>query len=200
VTTREQPRLVQVVVGGLLVVIGILWLFDAVTSLDVRWEILLPAALVVIGGALVYGSATGTYGGLITLGVILTIIIVLSSGLEVVLDVPFEGGIGERDHAPEGVAEDAYRLAIGDMTVDLTEATADGRQISISVGIGNLIVIIPEDAEYTIHARAGLGQVVVLDDAESGVGPEIDASSDGDGELFDLVVEVGMGKVEVTEP
>lgn len=199
-TTRDQPRLVQVVVGGLLVVIGILWLFDAVTSLDVRWEILLPAALVVIGAALVYGSATGTYGGLIAIGVILTVLVVLSSGLEVVLDVPFEGGIGERDHGPVGAADDEYRLAIGDMTVDLTEATADERQISISVGIGNLLVIIPEGARYSIHARAGLGHVVVLDESESGVGPEIDAASDEDGERFDLVVEVGMGKVEVTEP
>jgi len=197
--TTRSPRLGQVVMGGLLVVIGVLWLFDAVTSLDVPWEILLPAALVVVGAALVYGSSTGRYGGLITLGVILTILVVLSSGLEVVLDVPFEGGIGERDHAPIGLADTEYRLAIGDLTVDLTEADSAGDLISISVGIGNLQVIIPDGARYIIRARAGLGDVVVFGQEESGVGPEIEAHGGTGGDIFNLEVEVGMGKVEVRD-
>lgn len=207
--TTRQPRLGQVVLGGLLVIIGALWLVDATTSVDVAWEILLPAALVVVGGALVYGASTGTHGGLITFGVFLTILVVLSSGFDVVLDVPFEGGIGERDHAPTGVAETEYRLAIGDMRVDLTEASSNGELIQISVAIGNLQVIVPEGdgVYYTVHARAGLGEVVVFGEAQSGIGPQLDAEADGPvpvggrpGKTFNLEVEVGMGKVEVRHP
>lgn len=201
--TTRQPRLGQVVLGGLLVIIGVLWLVDATTSVDVAWEILLPAALVVVGGALVYGASTGTHGGLITFGVFLTILVVLSSGFDVVLDVPFEGGVGERDHAPTGVAETEYRLAIGDMRVDLTEATANGQRIEISVGIGNLQVIVPDAGSYTIHARAGLGEVIVFGRTQSGIGPELIEDPFGLSDVLpalDLVVEVGMGKVEVRHP
>ena len=204
--TARQPRLGHVVLGGLLVVIGVLWLIDAVTSLDVPWEILLPAALVVVGVGLVYGAPTGTHGGLISFGVILTIILVLSSGLEVVLDVPFEGGIGERDHSPTGIADSEYRLAIGDMTVDLSHAQSSGDPISISVGIGNLLVIVP-GGYYTVHARAGLGEVLVFGTSQSGVGPELEVESDQPppigprpGHTFNLLIEIGIGKVEVRHP
>jgi len=203
--TTRPPRLGHIVLGGLLVAIGVLWLFDAVTSVDVRWEILLPAALVMVGGALVYGASTGIHGGLITFGVVLTVLVVLSTGLEVVFDVPFEGGIGERDHAPTAIAGTEYRLAIGNMTVDLTEAQSNGETINISVAIGNLQVILDDGVYYTIHARAGLGEVVVFGASQSGVGPEMDAESDrppplGPGGIFNLIVEVGMGKVEVRAP
>lgn len=205
--TTRQPSLGHVVLGGLLVVIGVLWLFDAVTSVDVPWEILLPAALVVVGATLVYGASTGTHGGLISLGVILTVLVVLSSGFDVVLDVPFEGGIGERDHAPTGIADSEYRLAIGNMTVDLTGAASNGEPIHISVAIGNLQVILEEGVYYTVHARAGLGEVDVFGTAESGVGPELEVEAEQPvpiggrpGHIFNLVVEVGMGKVEVRAP
>jgi hypothetical protein len=201
--TARQPRLGHVVLGGLLVVIGVLWLIDAVTSLDVPWEILLPAALVVVGVGLVYGAPTGTHGGLISFGVILTILVVLASGLEIVFDVPFEGGIGERDHAPTGIADTKYRLAIGDMTVDLTRATSPREPIEISVAMGKLTVIVPEGIGITVDARAGVGEIVVFGRSQSGIGPKLIEDPFGQSDVLPairLVVRVGIGKVEVRHP
>jgi hypothetical protein len=192
---ERTPRLGHLVLGGLLVIIGALWLVDALSDTDVPWEILLPAALMVVGGALVYGSSSGPHGGLISIGVVLTVLVVLSSAFEVLVDVRFSGGVGERAHKPTGVADLEYRLAIGDLTVDLTAAQPPDQPIEISVGLGQLVVIVPRNAVVEVRAKAGVGEVVVFGTASSGIGPQREETPAG--ASFVIIAEVGIGKVEV---
>ena len=53
---HRTPRLGHVVAGTLLVGIGVLWFIEAASDVDIPWTVLLPIALIVVGGALVYGS------------------------------------------------------------------------------------------------------------------------------------------------
>jgi hypothetical protein len=192
---NRTPRLGHLVLGALLVAVGTLWLIEAVSDVEVPWEVVLPIALVLVGTALVYGASTGAHGGLITLGVALTLLVVLSSVFEVLIDGRFEGGVGERNHAPTGVAETEYRLAVGQLTLDLTSAESPGRPIIVSVGLGQLTVTVPADAVVEVHAKVGLGEVTVFGRSNSGLGAEIDEVPAGP--TFVIMAEVGMGQVEV---
>jgi hypothetical protein len=195
---NRSPLLGHLVLGGLLVAVGSLWLVEAASEVDVPWEVVLPIALVLVGATLVYGASTGTHGGLITLGVILSLLVVLSAAFEVLLDGRFEGGVGERNHAPTGVAETEYRLALGQMTLDLTAAQSPGEPIVVTVGMGQLSVLVPTDAVVEVHAKVGLGEVTVFGRSDSGLGPEIDDVPAG--ATFVIIAEVGLGQVEVGRP
>jgi hypothetical protein len=114
----------------------------------------------------------------------------------VLADVPFSGGVGENDLAPT-VLEDEYRWAVGSMTLDLSQADLDGGVLEASVGIGELVVILPTDA-VSIDAGAGIGEVLVFGSAQSGMSPEVVIGVPGGGPAeLQLILRVGIGKVEV---
>ena len=63
-------------------------------------------------------------------------------------DVPMRGGIGDRTYQPVSRAElrRNYRLAIGQMTVDLSSITFDAEtatHVDATVGVGHLVVRVP---------------------------------------------------------
>lgn len=198
-TPLEPPprtaSLGHTVAGALLVLFGLLWLLEASDAVDVPWRSLLPAALMIVGLALVVGSARARHGGLIALGVILSVAVVLSAAIEILIDVPLGGGIGEEMHRPAGDTESEYRWGIGSMTVDLTDARFVDDAIDISVGIGELIVILPDETRFDIEATVGLGEVQVGGERSGGIGRQIDVADPGAVVL--LRIEVGIGKAEV---
>ncbi len=83
------------------------------------------------------------------------------------------------------------------MVVDLSDvaALADDRSVEISLAIGELIVIVPRDFDVEIHARAGIGEAIVLGQRASGIGNELEV--DAPGAPLTLDVDVALGKVEV---
>ena len=196
---RQTPSLGQIAVGVILVLVGIGWLLEALDATDVPWRSLLPAALIVIGILLMVGARRGRQGGLIALGVVLTLVLLLASVVEVIIDVPLAGGVGDKEHRPTAVLEDEYRWGIGSMTVDLREAElTPGRTIEVSVAIGELVVILPQEASVEISARSGLGEVNVLGETSGGVGPEVDRTTPENAELvLRLDLDVAIGRVEV---
>ncbi len=192
---RPPVRLGRIVAGSLLVVIGVLWFIDAFGGIDLAWTILLPCALMVVGAALIYGSRTDNHGGLITLGVFLTIAVVLSSAIDVLVDVPLTGGVGDESLAPTGLAATEYHWAVGSMKVDLTRATFPEDLIEVTVGMGELVVTVPEGIAVEVHGRAGVGQVVLFGREVSGISPEDSVAEPG--AALHLEVRVGFGRVEV---
>jgi hypothetical protein len=192
---RRTLRLGHVVVGAVLVLIGVLWIVEAAGDVDVAWTVILPSALIIVGAALVYGSRTGRHGGLITLGVFLTVAVLLASAIDVLVDIPLSGGVGDSMERPTGVAESEYHWAMGKMTVDLTDATFPAGPIELTVGMGELVVIIPVDVAVEIEADAGIGELAILDRRASGVNPDLTVSEAG--ATLHLVARVGLGKVEV---
>lgn len=195
-TAPRRLGLGRLVGGLLLVVVGVLWMVEEFTDLDLPWTTLLPLILIVIGLAAMYGAATGPHTGLVTLGIVVTVIVVLSSAADVLFDVPFSGGVGDKTVAPVTL-EDEYRWAVGSMTVDLTDAEFEGRTIEVSVGLGELIVIVPGGAAVEVSAAAGIGEVIVFGETQSGVSPEVVTSPPAGSASLVITARVGIGKVEV---
>lgn len=182
----------RLTLGAILLIVGVGWLLQVLEVVEVRWQALLAAALIAIGLALM---VVGRQGGLITLGAILTVLLAFAS----MLDVPFEGGVGERAHRPTAAAdlEERYRLGIGTLTVDLTDVEiADGTAIEASVGMGELVVVVPGEARVRASGRAGVGEVLLLGRSQGGLGVE-HAVTEGSGPDLEIEASVGMGKVEV---
>ncbi len=197
---RPGPSLGQIFVGLVIMLIGVGWLLEALDVADVPWRSLLPSALIIVGLVLVFGARTGRHGGLIAIGVVLTVAVLLASVVEIIFDIPLTGGVGDETYRPVATVDDEYRWAIGKMTLDLRETDIPtGQEIAASVGIGHLVVILPNDIDVDIVARSGLGQVEVTG-VESSSGFDIDlqySSAQAGEDSLHLVLDVALGKVEV---
>lgn len=213
----RRPPAGRLVFGLLLLVIGLGWLLEALGWVDVAWGALLPAGLIAVGVALIAGARTGRHGGLITLGIILT----FASALVAAIDLPLGGGVGQSVVRPESLSEiqeegGRFDLAMGQLVIDLTDLLpsefAEGQRVEIEagVGMGELVVQVPEDIGVAVRARAGFGDVQVLGEQSSGVGPEEEVSRCPipAGELADrcpeeaqilLDLSVGFGSVKVNQ-
>ncbi len=202
-------RLGHIVLGAVLVLIGVGWLLEALDITDVPWRFLLPSVLILVGLALTLGARTGSHGGLVAVGVALTVLVLLAGAIEVVMDVPLAGGVGDETQTPTTSLKAEYRWGVGKMTLDLTQAQGlAGEEIAASIVVGELLVIVPDGVSLVIDARAGLGEVNVLGTSADGVDSSLEcAGTSRDltcgedatrGErVLVLELEVAMGKVEV---
>jgi hypothetical protein len=195
----------------ILLAVGVGWLFESLGVIELPWDALLPAALIVVGAVLVVGSRTGRYSGLIALGIVLTI----TTALVAAVDLPLVGGVGQKVINPQSAAElePRYDLAMGQLVIDLTALTfreGDRVDIRARVGLGELIVDAPEGTFVEAHARAGLGDIQILGEQASGFAPERDVGLCGrrpvggrraraqTGCLI-LNLSVGLGSVKVNQ-
>lgn len=202
-TTEKRPPLPQIIVGGVLVLIGLLWLLDRTGAVDIGVTVVLGLAVMVIGIALMLLADRGAHGGLIVFGTILALFTLLTA------TAPFEGfqgGVGDRSVAVssvEGIAPD-YNLALGKLVLDLREIDdlEVATPLTASVGMGELIIRVPSGTKVEVDARVGAGQLEILGRRVDGVG--IDESYRSPGLTSDedsLVLQLGVfaGRVEVTD-
>lgn len=189
----------RLVAGVLLVLFGAGWLLEVLDVTDVPWDVLLPAALVLVGVALVVAARSGAgHTGLIATGVVLTVLLVVGSAI----DFPVGGGVGEREEHPGSVGElrEEFRLGVGQLTIDLTDLSFDDiattERVRARVGIGQLVVIVPPQAPVRVVARATLGNVQVFELEDSGFEVERTRAPAAD-PVLDLMLSVGLGQVEV---
>jgi phage shock protein PspC (stress-responsive transcriptional regulator) len=195
-------------IAGLLIVVGLLALITRFSSWDLGPRGFIGAALLVIGLGLVAAAFSGgrtARGGLIALGVVLSLALVTVSTL------PWNGvrgGVGDRTYRPATVAEvrDVYRGGVGDMTVDLRQVDVgnlDGEIATrIEHGVGDLYILVPQSADVQLKLESGLGSVEVFDrgSVTAGFFPGEGSGSwtdDGHAE-FALTVDSGVGDVEVS--
>lgn len=182
----------RLVLGAILLLIGAAWLLVTLEVVDVPIQSALAIGLALVGIVILI---VGRHGGLVTLGVILTVVL----GFLSLLDVPFEGGVGERIFRPAGAADlrSEYRMALGELTVDLTaiEEGAALPDLEVSAGMGQVVVILPEGVPVRLEGRAGAGEVDLLGSAQGGLGVEHSVTEDD--AVWRLEVAVGMGEVEV---
>lgn len=194
---RERSILGRLTLSVLLVGAGIALLLaqqaDDVTGHGI--EATLAVGLLVIATALLVGAWWGRAKPLIAIGVLFTIV---AAGASLV-DVPLKGGVGDRMWEPVAAVRPAYRLGIGDATLDLTRTSADTVDTVASVGIGHLRVLVPHDATVQVDAHAGLGEVRVLGRDADGSDVDQFVRSGGSelGPHVTLDVRVGVGQVEV---
>jgi hypothetical protein len=195
-TTGTLP-LGRLVAGAGLILVGVLWLIDAAGVVDLRWQVVLPALLTLVGVALLVTARRGAHGGLIAAGIVLGVLVVSSA-------LPMAGamdGVGDRAEQPEdaAAAEAGYDLGMGSLRVDLTDVAdfEDDVTIPVSVGIGEVVVVLPDDVGATVEASVGIGEVSVLGRSRGGVGVSVEEEVEGTPTVV-LEVSAGIGRVEVT--
>lgn len=205
----DSNRRASMTVGVILLVAGVLWIVAETGWFDIGWRSMTAGALLVVGVAIAgIGLSDHKPGPLVGLGVVLTIL------LAVTLTVPpgvVAGGIGDRVEAPTGVSDlqDAYRLGIGTLTVDLTELSlpAGTTEVTASVGLGELVVIVPDDVGVRVTADVQAGDIAVFGDTRSGLGPQMELTAEIDGVdtadgagVLDLDLAAVFGSIEVRHP
>jgi hypothetical protein len=185
------------VLGALLILFGLGWLLEALDVTEFPWEVLLPAALILVGVALlVTARSPSGHGGLIATGVVLSVLLLFGSAV----DFPIGGGAGERTYRPSTATtlRSEYRLGIGEITLDLTGlegAIPSGERTRVRLGIGQVLVIVPDGMTVRVRASAGLGSVVLFGVEEGGFDVEQELLPDG--AQLELELSVGLGEVEV---
>jgi len=202
----------RLVLGLVLVGIGVIWLLQALDVVTFSLLAVLPAALILVGVALIAMARTRRHGGLITLGIVLTVILTIASGF----DIRLEGGVGDRIEQPTSLVEvqREYHLSVGQLTINLRHVHFVGSttKVKASVGIGQLTVRVPNDILVIVHGHVGAGQVMLFGPESSGL--DVDRSvrvRPGNVSLpgespsvpldstLTLELSVGLGQIEVTQ-
>ena len=197
VRRRRRRSLLLPLVGALLVGAGVLGLLDARDSYDIGVAAGLAALGVVIGLGAVVGRRVGR---LLPFGALLLVLVAVAAWSPVGLSA----GVGGKSERPLDTAqlERSYEFGIGDFTVDLSDvALPQGTTtVDVELGIGDLLVLVPEDAALDVDVRAAAGQVTVLDETDEGTGAEERAVVQGStsvAPVLRLDADIGFGHVAV---
>jgi hypothetical protein len=205
---RRLP-LGRLVLGLVLVGIGVIWLLQALDVVNFSLLAVLPVALIIVGVALIGMARTGRHAGLITLGLVLTVILTIASGF----DIRLQGGVGDKIERPTSRAEvqREYHLSVGQLTLDFRQVdfSRGPTKIKASVGIGQLTVRVPTGSQQFLvlaKGHAGAGEVMLFGRENSGldvnvsVGVPFDRFNGiGGADTLTLDLSVGLGQIEVTQ-
>jgi phage shock protein PspC (stress-responsive transcriptional regulator)/uncharacterized membrane protein (UPF0136 family) len=192
---RSLPAIVLsiLLIGG-----GAVGLLHAADVVSVSVPVFLAGALIFVGVALLVSAWTGGTGGLIAVGVVLTVVLAIAA----VVRAPLTGGWGDRRWVPSSLAEvrSSYRHGGGDVVIDLSRVgfPPEGRSVRARLGVGHLKVVLPARGQVAVHAHAGLGDLKLIDRHQDGIDVDDSVTSGNaeDGNLR-LRVDVGAGEVEV---
>lgn len=200
---RESSMLGRITVAFGLIVLASMALIDlAFARVDIRPVHYIAAAIVVLGVGLVVGGFVGRARWLIIIGVVLLPALWFTS----FWPDNFSFSAGESRFEPIVVADIAspYELGAGQLTIDLTALTtaelAEIGRIEASLGMGELVVEIPEDTGVRVIAQVGAGAVEGPFNETSGVGIELTREVGPDPVVIDLDLEVGLGVIRITGP
>lgn len=132
------------------------------------------AALVIAAGVLL---VIGAFRGGLRWLVVPALLIAIPVGVVAAADVELEGGYGEREYTPTSLSQlpSEYELAAGRLEIDLRQVDfPEGeRLVTIDMGMGEAVLVVPEDVCVLTRARIGAGYLRVHD-RESG-GFDIDS-------------------------
>jgi phage shock protein PspC (stress-responsive transcriptional regulator) len=197
-----------ITVAAVLISVGVLALLTRLTGWDPGPGAFLGTALLVVGLGLVaaaFSRGRTAKGGLIALGVVLSVALLFASA------APWStvrGGIGDRTWTvtTAEAVRSSYDGAVGDVRLDLSRIDVSELDEPIRTtfhgGVGDVDILLPADADARVTVHSGLGDVTVLEgepyDGElypgDGMGTWVD---DGTPEI-DLTVNAGVGDVEVS--
>ena len=188
--------------AAVLLAIGIAALLDNLGLVTISPAAGFGLVLLVIGAGLVAGFWLGRSWWLIALGLIL----LPFAAAATVINEPLTGGTGQIRYAPPTVSaiRPEYHLAAGQLIVDLSQVQLGSAAVPITVtdAAGQVIVIVPSDADVQVTASAGAGELRVLGHVDSGYQVSSRVSSPATGAstgVLDIDVSVGVGQVTVEQ-
>ena len=197
----KRPSLFAPVLGALLAAAGLFGLLAVLGVYDVDIAVALAAGVAIVGVAIAVGAATQwRVGGLVFLGLAL----LASFGIAASTPVSISAGVGEKDERPLAVTalDPSYELGVGDLNLDLSAVLLPSGTTSVdaSVGVGQVVLTVPEDVALEIDAQAGIGEVNILGERDDGVNAHATRTVPGptpDAPLLDVELDVGIGNIEV---
>ncbi|MDE0189058.1 MAG: PspC domain-containing protein [bacterium] len=202
---KERSYLGRAVVGVAVLALGVLGLLDEVIPgfhPDLHHYVAL--ALGVIGLGVAVGAWFGRPAGLVILGVVLIPVLLLSrlaaAGGADITSIEF-GSAGQVLHRPASVEDirETYELGVGGLIIDLRDIDFAGSTVTMAaeVGIGELVVRLPEGVAAEVSGEVGMGSLEVGDWDRGGIGVEADLRLEGSGGTLILDSEVGIGGIEI---
>jgi len=208
---RSGGLLGRATVGLLLVTIGLLWSLRLAGVLAITGGQLLAAALLVVGLGLLVGAVAGRARGLIWLGAVLLPLVLIAQlptpGWIDTFPVSMtdSGAAGEMRLTPSDLEElqDSYELGAGSIRLDLRELPIDGEEIDVelSVGVGEIRVLVPDDLDLEATGSIGIGEVQLLERSSGGIGiGDLEVRSEATGDprgSVELELSAGIGEIVV---
>lgn len=151
-----------VIFGGILIVIGIVALLRAVDVEGPSFQLILVAVLALVGVGLIAQARRGLNGGLVVLGVVITLILTAVGGASFDFDIDSGDAFGSEEARPRTAAalNDKYEHAFGSVQLDLrdlnvstlprgtTRVQLDVAFGSIDIRIGEVPLRIESDAVF----------------------------------------------------
>lgn len=200
-TPPARPSLFAPVVGALLAASGVFGLLAVLDVYDVDLEVALAAAVALVGGAVAVGAMTQRrVGALVPLGLLL----LAGFAVAALTPVSISAGAGEKSERPLSVEmlEPSYELGVGELDLDLSalELESGTTSVDASLGMGSLVITVPEGVALEIDAHAGFGEVEIFGETDDGF--DVDraltlAGSSSGAPLLRLEADVGFGAVEI---
>ena len=202
---RPPSRLGRVTFSLLLLVLGIVALFDVIGQEHVLFAGYVAAALATVGLGLVIGAWFGRARGLIALGIVLSVALASASAAGSVHT--WRGSAGDVSWTPASFSAvaDRYEHGFGDATLDLTRVDFSGqdKRISIHLNVGDLRVLVPPTVNVEASVKVNVGSVNVFNETWDGVNtPRRTVAKEGtvgaSGGHLALDIQVNAGSLEVT--
>jgi lia operon protein LiaF len=158
--------------GAVLILLGGLLLLRQLDIDQPPWEAFLAGALIAVGLLLLIESRRGLHGGLTVLAVILTVLL----GLSTLMNVTVHGAFGEQTVRVQQInnLDSNYGHAFGSMTLDLDELEfPEGvTELTASIVFGNLTVDLPDDVGVRANATSIFGRTQIGTEDQAGFSPD----------------------------
>ena len=158
-------------------------------------------ALGIIGAALVLGAFFGRGGGLVLVGLLAVPVLLITTLADRIDADP------QRETPDTAASVDPeYRLGVGELVLDLTEVEdleeLDGRVLDITVQVGRIEVVVPEEG-LSVRATGrigGPGEVSLFGERRGGIETLVREAHDGGpgSPVLVLETETNLGEIVVT--
>ena len=186
----------RIAFGAVIVGAGVLWLLSEADVVDLSFTTWVGILLIGLGIAI--ALSRGSHRLLVVVGILVALVGIPALFVD---DDLLSGGVGESTKRPETTADlEPFRHAVGKLTVDLTapDLDLDEQTVEASVGIGELLVLVPEDTDITVDAHVGVGNADVLGEEENGFDVDFASISGTSGtQELTLDLEAGIGDIRV---
>ena len=196
------------VLGAMLVIGGVGWLLAQTGLVELTATTLLSVLLLTLGLGLVVTARSTGGGGLVGLGLVLTVVLASATAVDVGL---LQRGVGDRTFTPTDAADldEPFQLGVGSLTVDLTDldpAELHGADLTVQVGVGELVLLLPSQSEVPIDlvAEAQAGEIDLFTSTSTENGGtnirQVYVDPPADVEPLELELDVGLGSIQVVRP
>jgi len=209
---RERSYLGLATLSLAVLVTGVLVSLDVTGVLDLAPVVVPGVALAILGAGILIGAWAGRARWLLWFAIPTLLVTVVASfvpaDLGARMRLGVENGVGERSWSPTTVleAQRPHNLGIGSAQLDLSDLAIPAGitvvPVEASVGLGELVVIVPDDVRVVVDAGVGLGELR-LDGVprDSDPDPAYVGELPGgplDGPVIDLTLSTDLGSLEVS--